>query len=289
MKNRLLISLSSFLLVYFWSCKKEENKIYYEGGTPPALTASSTAPLVLTDANKNNFAIKFNWTNPDYKFTTGISSQDVVYTLQIDTTGANFGSPVKQEVVISKDLSVTYTVKDLNTFLTKMNLAENAPHNVEFRLKSSLANNSVPLYSNVIKIVITPYLDVAVPLPPTDKLYITGSGVPSDWTNSPPASQQATPVPGSFTSTGRPTAYTITMNFNPGKEYKFLSTLGQWQPQYGVSKEPGASGDASSGDIGYNFGLAGQSDPNSMPTPSTSGSYKITVNFKTGKYTVVKQ
>jgi len=281
MKKLLTLLFLSSLLIIQLSCKKQENKIYFEGGRAPSLTASSTLPMVLTDANKNNFAIKFSWTNPDYMFTTGISSQDVVYTLQIDTT-ASFSSSIKQEAVISKDLSVSYTVKELNSFPTKMGLAENIPYNFAFRLKSSLANNTVPLFSNVIRIVITPYLDVAVPLPPTDKLYITGSGVPSDWTNSPPASQQATPVQGSYSSTGHPTAYTITMNFVPGKQYKFLSTLGQWQPQYGGSSETG-------GDLGYNMGLPGQTDPPGIPTPGLAGTYKITVNFKTGQYTVVKQ
>ena len=77
------------------------------------------------------------------------------------------------------------------------------------------------------------------------------------------------------------------MNFTPGYYYKFLTTLNQWQPQYGKSKLAGASGDASGGDLGYNFGPQG--DPDAIPTPATAGSYKVTVNFKTGKYTVVKQ
>jgi starch-binding outer membrane protein SusE/F len=281
MKRVFILLLSSSLLIIQLSCKKQENRIYFERGTPPTLTASSTLPIVLTDANKNNVAIKFSWTNPDYMFTTGISSQDVVYTLQIDTT-ASFSSPIKQEAVISKDLSVTYTVKELNAFPTKMDLAENRPYNFAFRIKSSLANNTVPLFSNVIRIIITPYLDVAVPLPPTDKLYITGSGVPSGWTENPPTNQEATPVAGSFTSTGHPTAYSITMNFVPGQQYKFLSTLGKWQPQYGGSSPTG-------GELGYNMGLPGQTDPPAIPTPGVAGSYKVTLNFKTGQYTVVKQ
>ena len=98
MKNnflKLCISFSSLLLL--WSCEKEENKIYYQGGTAPTLSASSTGPLVLTDANKNNTAVKFSWTNPDYKFTTGLSSQNVTYTLQVDTAGANFTNPAMRK------------------------------------------------------------------------------------------------------------------------------------------------------------------------------------------------
>ncbi len=274
MKHISPLLFSFFLLLVNSSCKKAENKIYFEGGAAPSLSVSSTSTMLLTYPNRNNFAVKFSWTNPDYKFTTGISSQNVSYLLQVDTTGSNFTNPNRQEISIASDLNITYTVGELNTVLTKLNLQENIPHNVEFRIKAALVNNTVPLYSNVIKIVITPYLDVAVPLPPTGELYITGSAVPSDWTNSPPSSQKCTKVSN--------TEYYIIMSFVSGKQYKFLSTLGQWQPQYGG---PGDSG----GDIGYNMGLPGQTDPPAIPTPAVAGSYKVTLNFKTGKYTVEKQ
>jgi hypothetical protein len=275
MKNKFKYFLSSFaLLVLVASCKKDEHKISYEGGTPPVLTASSTTPLILTGANAANTAVKFSWTNPDYKFTTGLSSQDVTYVLQVDTTGANFSSPAKQEVSVAKDLSLQFTVKELNAVLAKLNLAENMPHNVEFRLKSSLTGGAVPLYSNVIKMVITPYLDVAVPIPPSGELYITGDGTPEGWTNNPSVSQKAVKVSN--------TEYYIVRNFTPGFFYKFLSNLNQWQPQYGGKSATG-------GALGFNMGLPGQSDPDAIPTPAIGGTYKVTVNFKTGLYSVVKQ
>jgi starch-binding outer membrane protein SusE/F len=268
MKQYLIALLS--VAVIFAACSKDENRVYFEGGTAPVLTASSTTPLVLTNANANNNVLSFTWTNPNYQFTTGLSSQDVTYALEVDTTGANFSNPEKQTVTIARDLGVTMTVKDLNTVLSKLNLLENIPHNVEFRLKASIGN-AVPLYSNVVKMVITPYLDVAVPVPPTGELYITGDATASSWTNSPPAAQKFTKLSN--------TLYEITVPLTSGKFYKFLSTLGQWQPQYGGTSATG-------GDMGYNMG--GGSDPDAIPTPSVAGNYKITVNFKTGKYTVVK-
>lgn len=262
----------SILAGLFSSCKKDENRIYFEGGTSPVLTASSTNAMVLTGANASSQAIRFDWTNPDYMFTTGISSQDVLYVLQVDTVGANFTSPTMQEVSVSRELGMAFTVKELNAVMTKLEMLENIQHNIEFRLKASLANNTVPLYSNTLQIKITPYLDVVVPIPPTGELYITGSGVPSDWTNSPPLAQKCVKVSN--------TEYNITIALSPGLQYKFLSTLGFWQPQYGGSSATG-------GDIGYNMG--GGSDPDAIPTPAVAGTYKITLNFKTGKYTVVKQ
>lgn len=271
MKYKFLL-FASVLAVALFSCKKDENRVYFKGGTAPELTASTTDDMVLLDANKNNKAIEFSWTNPDYEFSTGGSSHDVTYTLQVDTVGANFTSPMKQEVAFAKSLGVSYTVKELNAILTKLNLVENMEHQVEFRLKASLGVNAVPLYSNIIQINITPYLDVAVPIPPTGDLYMTGSAMPSDWTNSPPDDQKFTKISN--------TLYEYVATFEPGGQYKFLSTPGQWQPQYGGSSAEG-------GELGYNMG--GGSDPKEIPTPAEAGVYKITVNFKIGRYTVEKQ
>lgn len=258
----------------FAGCTKEENKVFFKDGTPPVLTSDNTAPLMLVRDNADDHAVTFYWTNPEYQFNTGVSSQDVTYTLQVDVVGANFSSPTMQELSVSRDLSVTYNVQQLNTILTKLNVAEDVPHDIEFRLISSLSNNSAELTSNTTSVTITPYLDVAVPVPPTGELYITGDGTPEGWTNAPSAAQKCEKISN--------TEYSITMNFAPGLYYKFLSTLNNWQPQYGGS---GASG----GELGFNMGLSGQSDPPAIPTPSEAGMYKVTLNFKTGQYTVTKQ
>lgn len=272
--KKILLNIFSLimLVVTVASCKKDEIKSYFEGGTAPVLTVSSTAYLFLDSTKKNELALKFNWTNPNYQFASGPSSQDVIYYLQVDTTGANFTNKNIQEVAIPKELTTSFTVKELNTVLAKLDMLEDINHNIEFRIKATLNNSAVSLYSNVIKIVIKPYLDVAVPLPPQGELYITGDGVPSNWTNNPPANQKCTKV--------SKVEYNITMAFTPGKFYKFLSTLTQWQPQYGGKVAEG-------GDLGYNMGAS--SDPDAIPTPAIAGNYKITLNFKTGKYTVVKQ
>jgi uncharacterized lipoprotein YajG len=259
-------------LVLLAGCEKDENRITFEGGTAPVLKASAAGPFVLVPANASTQAITFSWTNPNYNFSTGVNSQDVTYVLQVDTTGANFTSPTRQEISIARDLLVNYTVKEFNGIFSRMNLQENMPHNIEYRIKSTLTNGSVPLYSNVIKQVVTPYLDVVVPIPPTGQLFITGDGTASGWTNNPPTTQKFTKVSN--------TEFYIVMNLTPGFFYKFLSTSNQWQPQYGGNN-------ASGGDMGYNMGTG--SDPDAIPTPAIAGTYKITANFKTGKYTVVKQ
>jgi len=287
MKNLIKSFLTiSFAAVLLASCKKEENKIFLEGGTSPVLTASATADMVLDSTNAaNRTGIVFNWTNPEYKFTTGPSSQNVTYILQIDTTGSNFTNPNIQEASISNNLRFAPSVKEFNSFFNKMGLLYDMPHDIEFRIKSTVANGTVAdLYSNVIKIKITPYLDVALPIPETGELYITGNAMPSDWTNNPPASQKATQV--------SITEYVITVPLSPGQFYKFLIRGGgnpqaNWQPQYGL--KIGSGGNADGGDLGLNNNTPQYSgDPDAIPTPAQAGTYKVTLNFITGKYRVVK-
>jgi starch-binding outer membrane protein SusE/F len=115
------------------------------------------------------------------------------------------------------------------------------------------------------------YMVSKVDNPVPNNLYITGDAVPSNWTENPPASQKFTHLSNGL--------FEITMDLQPGKVYKFLSTLGQWQPQFGGSS-------ATSGPLGANYG--GGNDPAAVPTPTTAGTYKITVNFLTNTYTVVK-
>ena len=281
MKNIIKLFTGSLLLMALVSsCKKDENQIVYEGGTAPALTASSTSAMVLNINNKDNFAIKFDWTNPDYRFSTGISSQDVTYTLQFDTAGVNFTSANKQERVIAKDLTVSLTVKELNTFLSKMELQAGVPYNMEIRVKSTLINNSVPLYSNVIKIKITPYLDFAVEPPGTlagnylnGNLWVVGDAIASGWSN---------PLPSPYDVSQKFTRmdvlhYELTVPFNATGGYKLIQEQGVWATQYhaldGTAK---LSGDFEKRD----------SDPQ-FPSPG-AGTYKIVINFQTGKYTLTK-
>ncbi|MEP7238503.1 MAG: SusE domain-containing protein [Ferruginibacter sp.] len=275
-----------FTAAIILSCKKDENKVYFQGGTNPVLTASSTAALVLLIANKDNQAVKFNWTNPNYQFNTGNSSQNVTYVLQVDTTGSNFTNPKLQEKSISNDLSVLLTVKEVNTFLTKLELQAGVAHNVEFRIKSTLLNNSVPLYSNVIKISINPYLDFVVEPPGTatvnpvysnGQLWIVGDAVASGWSNPLPAPYDNSQK---FTRAGGPTDvlhYQATITFNATGGYKLIQIQGDWSTQYhAIDGTAKLSGDFEKRDADPQF-----------PSPG-AGTYKVEFNFQTGTYKLTK-
>jgi hypothetical protein len=110
---------------------------------------------------------------------------------------------------------------------------------------------------------------VSNPLP--QELYTTGDATAAGWTDTPPANQKLTRL--------NSVVHEITMALVSGKYYKFLSSSGNWQPQFGGNSATGGS-------LGANYG--GGSDPAAIPTPTVAGDYKVQVNFATATYTVTK-
>ena len=257
------------------SCKKDEKKVYFEGGTNPVLSASITsATLPLSFAAKDNEALKLTWTNPNYQFNTGISSQDVSYQIEIDTTGANFTSPKRQTIAVSKELSKTFIVSEFNGYLlNQLQLDTSVPHKIELRVKSFLANQSAIQYSNVLKYTVVPYPIPPVVNPPvTGRLFLVGDATQGGWNNPVPTPAQE------FTKKDA-LHFEITVALNGGKEYLFLPLNGDWGHKFACKKKADQS--ATGGDFGYDFG-------DNFPGPAASGNYKIEVDFQRGKYTVTK-
>lgn len=286
MKKFIKIFSHLFLLaMVVTSCKKEENKIYYEGGTNPVLTAvtnSGTPEVTMGFATQSENAVTFNWTNPDYKFTTGVSSQDVSYTLEIDTAGANFTNPNKKTVVLSKLLTLKLTQSELNDYmLNQLVLAPSIPHTLEIRVKSSLVNNSAVLISNVVTLTVTPYtIPPKVNPPAASTLYITGSATPASWMGGgdPEVLSQK------FTKVSE-TIYELTVNLNGGASYLFVPRYGNWSALPPDPEKYGFTGANNSNNVnGDDFKPFG----GDMLSPAASGTYKIVVDFQRGKFTVTR-
>src|SRR5687767_898420 len=277
MKNKLLIIISFLLLAFSWACKKEENRIFFEEGTPPVLSASQTGNIPLSFANKDLEGIKLSWTNPEYKFTTGPSSQGVTYQLEIDTTGADFTNPQRKILTISNDLSLTLTQHDLNDYLlNQLQLTPAAPHNIEFRVRSTIGT-AIPLFSNVLKFTVTPYaIPPKVDPPASGELYIVGNATPggdaTGWNN-------PVPVPGQKFTQISTTIYEITIALNADKSYLFLPVNGSWTVKYG-----GLGANNTNNVNGDDFKIQG----GDLKAPGISGNYKIQVDFQRGKFTLTK-
>lgn len=263
-----LLFLTALVSIGLGSCKKDENQIYFQSSTAPVLTTNKTTH-VLVKADENNPAFTLNWTNPNYSFTTGISSQDVNYTIQIDKSTGNFASADLQELVISKDLSKTFTVKEFNTLVARMNIPENVATPVIVRLKAFLGTGSAIVYSNSLNMTVTGYLDVVYPVP--TNLFIVGDATPGGWSNPVPEPSQKLTKVGS-------TKFTITLALTGGKAYLLLPNNGLWNAKYGC-----IGGNYSNNPSGDDF----KPDGGDILAPAASGTYTITLEFKTGKFTVL--
>ena len=274
-KNLFFIGMGVAL---FASCKKDENIDFFTGGSVPVLTSSASGTIALSTTTQTNTAVSFAWTNPNYKFTTGVSSQSVSYLLEIDTLGANFTNPNRVQTSISPDLGVTYLDAAFNTLLTnQLLLVTGIKHTIQVRITASL--NSVAttkLASNVLQFTVTPWSPPPTVNPPTTGvLYLVGSATAGAWNNPVPTPSQQ------FTKLSN-TSYTITVALSGGNEFLFLPLNGDWGHKFACNKTASPPSGETGGVFGYDWN-------DNFPGPAASGTYKIDVNFQTGKYTITKQ
>lgn len=265
--------LAILLLLFAAGCTKDEKRIIYQGGTAPTLKVQQDAEIAY--ANASQTALTLTWTNPNYTFNTGTSSLDVSYNIEIDTA-ADFSNPNKKVITVSKDLSYSFTVSDLNdVMLNQLVLKPSVPHTLQIRVVSSMANSSAQLISNTEQLTLIPYaIPPKVQPPSSGHLYIVGDATAGGWNNPVPVPSQE------FTQVSE-TLYEITISLTGGKEYLIIPVNGDWTHKYAV-KDKKVAGLSGGGDFGYDLG-------DNFPGPANSGTYKITVDFQRGKFTVTPQ
>ena len=266
----------SLALLIFAGCKKDQQQVTFLGGTAPALTATVSGTVPLSYATSGDVALALSWTNPNYQLSTGISSLDVTYLVEIDTTGSNFTNPNRQSISVGKDLSLTLTQSTFNDYLlNQLRLQHDVSHSIEIRVTSMLVSSSVPLASNVLALTATPYAIPPKVLPPTSgKLFLVGSATDGGWGNPVPVPTQQ------FTQVSS-TEYTITIHLLGGQEYLFIPVNGDWSHKYAVANKT-VGGLNAGGDFGYDLG-------DNFPGPGADGTYVIDVDFQRGKFSVTKQ
>jgi len=111
---------------------------------------------------------------------------------------------------------------------------------------------------------------VVYPVPA--KLYITGSATPASWMGGGDpenVSQRFTKVSSS--------KFELTVTLSAGNSFLFVPVYGDWGNKYGYT------GSNNTNNVN---GDTFKPDGGDMKAPGVTKSYKVTVDFKTGKYTV---
>lgn len=105
------------------------------------------------------------------------------------------------------------------------------------------------------------------------ELFIVGDATPGGWNN-------PVPVPAQRFTRLNSSRFELTINLTAGKNYLFLPENGNWGMKYGAvdNQAPGIK----------NNGGPMKPEGQDMPSPDASGNYKITVDFITNTYTLVK-
>jgi starch-binding outer membrane protein SusE/F len=148
--NRIIVLFLVSLAMF--ACEKDEERIVVKPGTAPVLTASSPA-VVLSKEAADQEAVAFSWTPSDYGYSAAVK-----YTLQLATKGSNFAEP--KNLDLTNNLEKKYTNSELNAILGQLDMAAGTAGEVEARVKSEIAPSITPVYSNVLTLTATPYLDI---------------------------------------------------------------------------------------------------------------------------------
>jgi hypothetical protein len=278
MKLKVILFVFLYISLVIIACKKIESKVVFQGGTSPVLE-SREFNVNLDDTQLDAIALNLKWTNPNYRFNSGISSQNVTYKIQIDTLGGNFktGNNIG-EIQYINELSAAITVFDLNKAIGNIKVQTDPRKEYTFiaRLICFLKNaenspENGTLISNVIQFKATPFPPpTKVPVPKNGTLWLTGSALLGGWDVAPPDNQQLQKI--------NQALFEGTIEFAGGGGYKLLQDKGNWGSQYHMLD--GGTWE------GGKFEKK-DADP-AFPGPPDPGLYKVKVDFQEGEFQVIK-
>lgn len=253
--KKLKFLMIAMVAVFAASCDVDdvENRPVVTGGDAPVLTAPEEGNLyTLNGDNIDGLAERFIWTPAN--FGDGII---VNYTVEIDSLGHNFDSPV----ILGATVGTTQFAASngiLNDAILALGGVPEQPGSYEARIRASVGD--MVLYSNIVEMLITPYQGVV----PVKHYYVVGTATEYGYDNN----NNNMPL---FRDAANQDLFVLTAYFAMG-ELKLLENLGSWQPQYGTND---------------NLTLAGSEngDPGAILVPA-AGYYTFTVNFADMTYSL---
>ena len=151
-----ILFLASLLCLF--SCVKEGEIVTTTGVVPVELSGSGD--VVIDKDNPSGLALTLYWTDnsklsssneEEYPLPEGAT----LNTLQFSSADT-FDSPI-EVLAESSETSMQFTGEALNTLVGRAGLPGDVASTLYIRMKSVLANNLAPAYSNVYSIKVTPY------------------------------------------------------------------------------------------------------------------------------------
>jgi starch-binding outer membrane protein SusE/F len=254
MKNNLKYFLGVVLALGLFACKNPEAGPILTLNSPPSITnPTSGASYVLTIDMKDAVFENFTWTGAEFSLS---NVAQTTYKLQMDLQGNDFASPVP--LTSTDGLTYEMTVGSMNGKLLLMGVSPGEAATIELRIVANIENKLDDIFSNVVTITVNPYSDEVNVKP----IYLLGSATLAGWDNT--AALEMSYVDGG--------QYEIVTTLAPGVDQflKFISTLGQWAPQWGTD----ATGTAENGPLVYRPDEV-TADPPGIPAPDFASQFKI--------------
>lgn len=250
--NIILLTFLAFIQV---ACEKDQTLTVAKSNATASTLTSTKTSIVLNEAGANQEAMTFSWNATDYGFNAATN-----YSLEFGKKGTNFANGKTVDLGSSKESKLT--VAALNAIANQIGLEGFKAGEMEARVKANIGGGLEPVYSNILIIAVTPYLDK----PPYQTLYLVGDATEGGWSNT-----AATPI---FRNPADPFLFTFTGAFNQG-HFKFLGVLGQWAPMWGSN---------GSGGVAFRNTEA-DPDPATFQI-MTAGYYTVTLNLRNNSFSL---
>lgn len=253
MKKFSILMLSFLAIAGFNSCDDTDSEEFsLNTNTSGEITLSPEVnTFEVTETNGADLAERFSWNRVSLETPVQID-----YQLEMDVESGDYSTPAVLGSNNGTNTAVTYNA--LNDAALSLGAEPGVATNYKLRVKATTAATAVdPIFSNEVTAVITAF--EAYPFSP---LYFVGAATEPGWNN---GDGNGETNPALFVDVTDVNKHYYTGFFN-ADEFKILSTLGMWQPQYGERN----------GAVGVNDGAG--SDPASFAA-ATAGYYDFTIDI----------
>ncbi len=253
--------MSFAIIVGIISCEDRE-LVTIDSESAAVVMDLSANVLVLSETFPDNPALTVSWEPATFNIPVEVKYQVQISSTEDFAVAHNLGTTTESVRYLN------FTHEDLNEAVKTIGLEPYVAQELYFRVKSYVGIDSLPSYSNVTNLTITPYL--ASPTYNFTDLYLIGSATAAAWDNL-ATNDNMYPL----LKTSDNTVYTYTGFFKGGTDagFKVVQTKGEWNPQYGLGSSAGVlSTDGGSGNIPV----------------ATDGYYTFTINTSSLTYTFVE-